>query len=169
MIAKEAMQNWHNSIIVRNRSGERLLDVWAMTYWFYTPQNNRAATDRRTNRQVGRLMHQISHAIFDAKYTFYLQVPAFLQVNHDLREEGREALLEVARAELAHAETRNNFDRQHCNKLTSDFILAALTNSFEKLGTGPLTVTDEEVHAIYKRTQRQAVEMVCATLCVGMR
>lgn len=32
MIAKEVMQNWYNSIIVRNRSGERLLDILLLLF-----------------------------------------------------------------------------------------------------------------------------------------
>ena len=156
------MHQYCSVIIVKSSSGERLIDIWRKAYWF-TAANDRAATDRRTQRQVLR-MTNASHNIFDARYVYSRQVPALLQVGHFLREEGREAFLKVARAGLAHAETHNNFDRQYCTTLSVDYTFTELRNVYEKLQGGPITASDELIRELWLRMQRQGVEMVCNAL-----
>jgi hypothetical protein len=158
MIAHEVVQQHCSTIIVRSDSGERLYDMWRQVFWLTDP-NDRHATDRRTQRQVLRMPN-----IFTHKYVFSDEIPALLQVCHTLRGEGRDAYYKVASAKLAHAETKNNVDRDYRKYLANDYTLTYVLNSFEKLSGGPITATDEMVMAAWYRMQRQGVEMVCNAL-----
>jgi hypothetical protein len=162
MIAKYAMEEWDDSLIVNDDSGERLGNIWHRVYWL-TATNDRHATERRTHRQVVR-MGNTSDFLFDVKVAFSRQVPAPLRVGHDLREEGREEFLKVARRGLAKAEVRNKFDRQYCKVLLTHFNLSHQLNSLQKQQGGPVTYTDDMVVASWEDMRRTAVDMVCNAL-----
>jgi hypothetical protein len=160
MIAKHAMEDWYYSLIVGDPSGERLGTIWRRVYWL-TPTNDRHATERRTHRQVVR-MGNTSNSLFNPKITFS-RFPALLQVGHDLRKEGREEFLKVARVGLANAEARNNFDRMWCKILLTHFRLSRRLNRLQKI-QGPVTCTDAMVLESWRDMRRQAVDMVCNAL-----
>jgi hypothetical protein len=163
LITKEAMEQSYDSIIVESSAGESLNTIWRRIYWL-TAHDDRSPTQRRTQRQVLRMTNLGSQNIFDVRYAFSREVPALLQVSHDLREEGRKGYLEVARAGLARAEAQNTLDRDLCRIVAARYRITATLNDFEKLRGGPITATDEMVLEEWRHMQCQGVEMVCNAL-----
>jgi hypothetical protein len=161
MIAREFMEQFHDSIIVESSSGESLNNIWRRIYWLTA---DRTITMRRTNRQFRRMTNLGSSDLFQVNHVFFREVPVLFRVSRNLREEGRKEFLEVARAGLAHAEAQNTLDRDICKIAARRYRLIATSNNDETLRGGPIIHTDEMALEEWKHMQSQGIEMVCNAL-----
>jgi len=157
-VAEYAVQNHYDSIIAESETGEKLEDIWIRVH-NATPSNKLTAIESAT-QDFNTIM--VWHGSLNARYNFHSQLPSILHLNHDLREEGREAFGNLAKEMLALAEAQH---RHNQNTFSDDYHTWFLKRTVRRSGAfGSTTITRDDVSKAKKEMYRSAADMVSHTL-----